>query len=171
MASQQLGQIDLITFHYNMRLLLYNVSVNGGVELAAVAAAVVIGLFALWIIVSVPVWIAAKILTLGKARFTRAMLVTAIGPIVYAIVFFLSAALLTLTFGGKTLLIALSFVIAFVAWIGVFKKGFMTGWLRALGIAVLATIVFAIVGVLITLILRAFVPDTPSITPFPLQGA
>jgi hypothetical protein len=144
---------------------------SGSAGLVAVAAAVIVGLFALWIIVSIPVWIAAKVLTLGKARFTRAMLVTAVGPIVYAIVFFVTAALLTFTFGERSLLIALSFVIAFVAWIGVFKKGFDTGWIRALGIAVLATIVFAIVGVVITLILHAFVPSAPPITPFPLQGA
>jgi hypothetical protein len=39
-------------------------------EIAIVAAAVIIGLIALWIIVTIPVWIAAKVLTLGRAKFT-----------------------------------------------------------------------------------------------------
>ncbi len=142
-----------------------------GTELAAVAIAVIIGLLVLWIIVSIPVWIAAKILTRGRARFTRAMLVTAMGPIVYAIVFFILAAVLSVAFGESGWLVTISFVIAFIAWVGVFKKGFETGWLRALGIAILATAVFAVIGVIITLVIQAFVPQAPPITPFPLQQA
>lgn len=140
-------------------------------EIAAVAAAVIIGLIALWIIVTIPVWIAAKILTLGKAKFTRAMLVTAVGPIVYAIVFFLSAAILTVAFGDTAIPAVIAFIIAFIAWIGVFKKGFDTGWIRALAIAILAIIVFAVIGVIITLVMQAIVPGTPPITPIPLQQA
>lgn len=142
-----------------------------GGEVVAVVLAVLIGLLVLWVIVSIPVWIAAKILTLGKAKFTRAMLVTAAGPVVYAIVFFVSAAVLSVAFGESGWLVALAFLIAFIAWIGVFKKGFDTGWLRALGIAILATVVFAIIGVIVTLIIQAVVPGAPPITPFPLQQA
>ena len=140
-------------------------------EIAAFAAAFIIGLIALWIIVSIPVWIAAKILTLGKAKFTRAMLVTAVGPIVYAIVFFVIAGVLTLAIGDPTIPAIIAFVIAFIAWIGVFKKGFDTGWLRAVAIAILAIIVFAVIGLILTLIIQAIVPGTPPITPIPLQQA
>jgi hypothetical protein len=143
----------------------------GGAEIAAIAAAVIVGLLVLWITVSIPVWISAKVLTLGRAKFTRAMLVTAVGPAVYAIVFFISAAVLTATFGETTALVAASFVIAFIAWIAVFKKGFDTGWLRALAIAILATIVFAVIGFIITLVIQVFVPQAPPITPFPMQQA
>ena len=143
--------------------------VYSGAQLAIVTAAVIVALLVLWIIVSIPVWIAAKILTLGRAKFTRAMLVTAVGPIVYAVVFFLSTLILTITFGERGLLIVLSFIIAFIAWIGVFKKGFETGWLRALAIAILGIIVFSVMGILITLVMQMFVPSAPPITPFPLQ--
>jgi hypothetical protein len=143
----------------------------GGAEIAAVIAAVIIGLLVVWITVSIPVWISAKVLTLGRAKFARAMLVTAVGPAVYAIVLFISAAVLSATFGQTSALVAASFVIAFIAWIAVFKKGFDTGWLRALAIAILATIVFAVIGVIITLVIQAFVPQAPPITPFPLQQA
>jgi hypothetical protein len=143
-----------------------------GAEIVAVVVAVLIGLLVLWILVSIPVWIAAKILTLGRAKFTRAMLVTAVGPIVYAIVFLISTAVLSLAFGSDGgWLVVLAFFLAFVAWIGVFKKGFDTGWLRALGIAVLATIVFAVIGIIVTLIIQAIVPGAPPISPFPLQQA
>ena len=145
---------------------------QGGTGIALTAAAVIIGLIVLWVIVSIPVWIAAKLLTLGRAKFTRAMLVTAVGPIIYAIVFFISATLLTVAIGDLTLPVIIAFIVAFVAWIWVFKKGFDTGWLRALGIAFLAVIVFAVIGVLISLVIQAIVPQAPPITtPIPLQQA
>ena len=150
-------------------LLLQQLLLQGGTEIAIIAAAVILGLIALWIIVTIPVWIAAKILTLGRAKFTRAMLVTAIGPIVYAIVFFISAAVLTVALGDPTIPAIIAFILAFVAWIGVFKKGFDTGWIRALAIAILATVVFAVIGIIITLIIQAIVPGAPPITPIPLQ--
>lgn len=142
-----------------------------GGELVAVVLAVLIGLLVLWVLVSIPVWIAAKVLTLGKARFTRAMLVTAVGPVVYAVVFFVSMAVLSVAFGESGLLVAVAFLIAFVAWIGVFKKGFETGWLRAFAIAVLATIVFAVIGIIITIVIQSIVPGAPPITPIPLHQA
>lgn len=140
---------------------------QGGTEIAVIAASVIIGLLMLWIIVSVPVWIAAKILTRGRVKFSRAMLVTALGPIIYAIVFFVFAALLTAIVGDPTVPLIIGFIVAFLAWIGVFKKGFDTGWLRALGIAILAIIVFAVIGLIISLIIQLIVPEAPPITPIP----
>lgn len=134
---------------------------------AAAVFALLLGLLILWIIVSIPVWLAAKILTVGKARFTRAMLVTAVGPIIYAAVFIISGAVLALTVGEQFAVAALSFIIAFIAWIGVFKWGFETGWLRALGIAILATVLFIVFGIIVTIALQTVVPDVPPITPFP----
>jgi hypothetical protein len=142
-----------------------------GGEVVAIVLAVIIGLVALWILVSIPVWIAAKILTLGRAKFTRAMLVTAVGPIVYAVVFLASTAILSIAFGESSWLPIVALAIAFIAWIGVFKKGFDTGWLRALGIAILATVVFTIISIIVTLIIWAIVPNAPPITPIPLQQA
>jgi hypothetical protein len=152
-------------------VLLQQLLLQASTEIAIIAAAVVVGLIAMWIIVTIPVWIAAKILTLGKAKFTRAMLVTAIGSIVYAIVFFISVAVLTVALGSQTIPAILAFILAFIAWIGVFKKGFDTGWIRALAIAILATVVFAVIGIVITLIIQAIVPGAPPITPIPLQRA
>ena len=140
---------------------------QGATEIAVIAASVIIGLLVLWIIVSIPVWIAAKILTRGRVKFSRAMLVTALGPIIYAIVFFLFAALLTAIVGDSTVPIITGFILAFIAWIGVFKKGFDTGWLRALGIAILAIIVFAVIGLIISFLIQLIVPEAPPVTPIP----
>jgi len=140
---------------------------QGATEIAVIAASVIIGLLVLWIIVSIPVWIAAKILTRGRVKFGRAMLVTALGPIIYAIVFFLFTALLTAIVGDSTVPIITGVIVAFIAWIGVFKKGFDTGWLRALGIAILAIIVFAVIGLIISFLIQLIVPEAPPITPIP----
>lgn len=142
---------------------------QGGTEIVVIAAAVIIGLLVLWIIVSIPVWVAAKILAMGRVSFSRAMLVTALGPIVSAVVFFIFAALLTAIVGDTTLPVIIGLIVAFVAWIGVFKRGFHTGWLRALGIAMLAVIVFAVIGFIISLLMQIIVPEAPPITPIPLQ--
>jgi hypothetical protein len=142
---------------------------QGGTEIVVIAAAVIIGLLVLWIIVSIPVWVAAKILAMGRVSFSRAMLVTALGPIVSVVVFFIFAALLTAIVGDPTLPVIIGLIVAFVAWIGVFKRGFHTGWLRALGIAMLAVIVFAVIGFIISLLMQIIVPEAPPITPIPLQ--
>ena len=55
-----------------------------------------------------------------------------------------------MTVGEQFAVAALSFIIAFIAWIGVFKWGFETGWLRALGIAILATALFIVLGIYFT---------------------
>ncbi len=142
---------------------------QGGTEIVVIAAAVIIGLLVLWIIVSIPVWVAAKILAMGRVSFSRAMLVTALGPIVSVVVFFIFAALLTAIVGDPTLPVIIGLIVAFVAWIGVFKRGFHTGWLRALGIAMLAVILFAVIGFIISLLMQVIVPEAPPITPIPLQ--
>ncbi len=141
-------------------------------DFVLVATMMLISLLILWVIISIPVWVSAKILTLGRVKFTRAMLVTALGPVVYAVVFFTFTALLTAIVGESALPAFIGFIVAFIAWIGVFKKGFHTGWFRALGIAILAIIVFVVMGFILSLILQALVPGAPPITaPITLQQA
>jgi len=124
----------------------------------------IISLVIIWAIVSIPVWISAKILTSGRARFARAMLVTAAGPIVYALVLIISTRLLSLAIENRSsLIMSVGLVLAFLAWIYVFKTGFETGWIRGAGIALLAIIVFVIIGVVIASFTHLFVPITPPI--------
>jgi hypothetical protein len=126
----------------------------------------IVSLVIIWAIISVPIWISAKILTSGRARFGRAMLVTAIGPIVYALVLIISTSFVSLALGNRlSLIMLLGVVLAFLAWIYVFKRGFETGWIRAAAIAVLAIIVFVVIGVVIALVTHVFVRNMPPIIP------
>jgi hypothetical protein len=125
----------------------------------------------LWAIVSIPVWISAKVMKAKQAKFTRAMLVTAFGPIIYGIVFFVSTRILSsvLLFRSGNSVNTIAIVIAFIAWIYVFKRGFGTGWIRALGISVAAIVIFVIIGIIIFFAATQFIshiqpqpsPQTP----------
>lgn len=111
----------------------------------------VIGLVILWAVISIPVWLAAKLVTGGKASLGSAMAATLLGPIVYVIVLFAADLLLGVFIGGSAFF--WGFLLAFLAWLGVYKAVFDTGWLGALGIAVLAVIVFIILAGLLGILL------------------
>jgi hypothetical protein len=118
---------------------------------------IIVGLIILWIIVSVPAYIAGKIVTAGRSTFGEAMLATLFGPIVYAIVlvgvsFFLGAII-----GSWAYVLAL--VLALIAWIGVYKSTFRTGWLGAIAIGILAAIIFIILGMIIAALFHVTIPE------------
>ncbi len=116
----------------------------------------IVGLIILWIIVSIPVYIAGKIVTGGESTLGDAMLATLFGPIIYTITLFLVDFVLGALIGSGAYIWAL--VIAFFAWIGVFKASFKTGWLGAFAIAILAVLVFAAISILFGLLLGIMVP-------------
>lgn len=104
----------------------------------------IIALLIIWAIVSLPVYIVAKIVTGGKATLGQAMGATLLGPIVFAIVSFFAAAILALLGGIPAS--ALATLLAFVAWLWLYKSIFRTGWIQALFIAILATLLFVAIG-------------------------
>jgi hypothetical protein len=106
-----------------------------------------IGLIILWIIVSIPVWLAGKVATEGKATFGDALLATLAGPIVYIVVSFLVDLFLGELIGSTALVFG--YILALVAWIWGFKASFQTGWLQAVLIAVLAWIIFILLSILV----------------------
>ena len=95
----------------------------------------IIGLIILWIIVSIPVWLAGKAVTGGKATFGDAMIATLFGPIVYAITIFVVGYFLGAAIGSSAYIIAL--ILALIAWIWVYKASFRTSWLGGIAIAIL----------------------------------
>ncbi len=117
---------------------------------------IILILLLMWIIVSIPVYIAAKIVTGGKATFGRAMLATLLGPIVYGIVLLLATIFLGPLVGPYALLLAL--ILAFIAWLWVYKSSFKTGWLQALGIALLAIIIMVVIGLILAVFFGAILP-------------
>jgi len=72
---------------------------------------------------------------------------------------------------GSATITSLGLVIAFVAWIYVFRRGFETGWIKAVGIALFAIVVFVFMGIVIALVTHVLVPNVPPIiTTQPLQS-
>ena len=116
-----------------------------------------VALIVLWIVVSLPVYAAAKIVTSGKATLGEAMAATLGGAIVYVIVLvgldlFLSAAIGH--FAG-----VIAFIVAFIAWLAVYRASFETSWLGAIGIAVLAAIVIIIVNFFLIALFGVAIPS------------
>jgi len=107
----------------------------------------IVGLMVFWMIVSIPVYIAGKIVTGGKSSLWNAMAATLLGPTVYVIVLFIADFFLGAIMGNNAYIWA--FILAFVAWLWVYKSVFKTGWLGAIGISIIAVIVFVVVNVLL----------------------
>jgi hypothetical protein len=116
----------------------------------------IIGLIILWIIVSIPVWLAGKAVTGGKATFGEAMLATLFGPIVYAVTLVVVDFLLGGVIGSAGYIIAL--ILAFIGWIWVYKASFKTGWLGGIAIAILAVIIFAVISIVFGALFGLIVP-------------
>jgi hypothetical protein len=118
----------------------------------------IIGLIILWIIVSIPVWLAGKAVTGGKATFGDAMIATLFGPIVYAVTLIIVGYFLGTLIGSTAYIIAL--ILALIAWIWVYKASFRTGWLGGIGIAILAWILFVVISIIFGALFHVAVPGT-----------
>ena len=116
----------------------------------------IIGLIILWIIVSIPVWLAGKAVTGGKATFGDAMIATLFGPIVYAVTLIIVDYFLGALIGSTAYIIAL--ILAFIAWIWVYKASFKTGWLGGIAIAILAVIIYAVISIIFGAVFGLVVP-------------
>ena len=118
----------------------------------------IIGLIILWIVVSIPVWLAGKAVTGGKATFGDAMIATLFGPIVYAVTLIIVGYFLGALIGSTAYIIAL--ILALIAWIWVYKASFRTGWLGGIGIAILAWIIFVVISIIFGALFHVAVPGT-----------
>jgi hypothetical protein len=105
-----------------------------------------VGLLILWIIVSIPVYAAGKLVTAGRADFGQALGATLGGGLVYFLVFYGVAFFLGALLGPTAATFAL--ILALIAWVSVYKASFSTSWLGALGIVVVAWAVLVILNLL-----------------------
>ena len=121
----------------------------------------VIGLLVLWVVVSIPVYFAGKMVKGGQAHFGEAMTATLGGMIVYYIVYFVVAIALAAVIGSPAGPVAL--FLGFLAWLAVFRGTFRTSWLGALGIVVLAWIMLMVIDLLLV---AAFGVTFPNFYPF-----
>jgi len=120
------------------------------VQLIIAIIALIIG----WVIISIPLWLAAKVLTGGKATMGAAMLGMLLGGIVFVIVY-VATFLVTNTFTSSGTAVIVAAIISFLAFLGLYKILFDVGWLRALAIAILAVIFAVIILFLFGIILAA----------------
>lgn len=92
------------------------------------------------IIVAPVLWIAGRLIAgKGKARFTDAIWIVVLGVVLGVIVsFFLSGLVASL--------------VMFIVWLFLIKHFFDCGWIKAFAIAILAVIIFIIIGVILALI-------------------
>jgi hypothetical protein len=120
---------------------------------------VIVALIVAWIMDSIPVYIAGKIVAKENATFGKAMLATLLGPIVYVIILVATDFVLGGLLG--TTGYVLGIILALIAWIGVYKAMFKTGWLRAFAVAILALVVFVVMLLIIGFFLGAFLPFVP----------
>ena len=116
----------------------------------------IVGLIILWIIVSIPAYLAGKVVTSGRSTFGEAMVATLFGPIVYAVTLFVADYFLGAIIGGIAYVFAL--ILAFIAWVWVFKASFRTGWLAGLGIAIITVIVFWILSIILGSLFGSIIP-------------
>ena len=96
---------------------------------------------------SIPVWLAGKAVTGGKATSGDAMLATLAGPIVYFIVSFLVGFFFSAIVGSVAFVFG--YILALIAWIWVFKASFQTGWIQAILIALLAWVIYIVLSIVI----------------------
>lgn len=116
----------------------------------------IVALIILWIVVSIPVYFAAKIITEGHAHFGQAMGATLLGAVVYFIVLFVVEFFLGALLGYAA--VVLAFVLAVLAWLAVYRNAFNTGWIRALGIVIIAWVILFVMDVILIAIFGVSIP-------------
>ncbi len=116
---------------------------------------ILIALIIIWIIISLPVYLAAKIVKGPKATLGRAMVATLLGPIIFVLVIGFSSVLLA-ELGVASFFLPVA--IAFLAFLGVYKSLFKTGWLGAFGIAIVATVILAVAFLILSSSLLSSIP-------------
>lgn len=121
----------------------------------------IVGLIILWVVVSIPVYFAGKLVKGGGANLGEAMAATLGGVVVYYIVFFVVAYALGAVIGPSAGVLAL--LVGLLAWLAVFRGSFRTSWLGAVGIVVLAWIILLIFDFFL---LAAFGVRFPDFFPF-----
>ena len=117
----------------------------------------IVGLAVLWVVVSVPVYFAAKLVKGERAGFGDALGATLGGIIVYWIVFLVVAYALGAVIGPSAEVFAL--ILGVLAWLAVFRKTFRTSWFGAVGIVVLAWLILIVLDVILVAIFGVKFPD------------
>jgi hypothetical protein len=112
-------------------------------DLVIIAGALVV----IWIIASIPAYVAGKMVTGGKATFGEAMGATLGGVVVYGITVVVVAFFLGAVIGPTAIVWAA--ILGFIAFLGVYRAAFRTGWLGAFAIAVVSVVVVLVINLIV----------------------
>ena len=115
-----------------------------------------VGLLVLWVVVSIPVYFAGKMINKGNAHMGQAMGATLGGIVVYFIVLYGVAFLLGALLGPSAAI--LGSILAVIAWLAVYRASFATNWIRALGIVVVAWLILLVLDFLLVALLGISIP-------------
>lgn len=112
-------------------------------------------LLLVWVIISFPLYLAARVVTDGRVSLGAAMLGTLLGSFVFYGVYYLSSRISS-AFLDRPWSLLLSTIIALLAFLALYKFLFRTTWGKALLIAVLAVVITLIVAILLLSIVVLF---------------
>jgi len=107
-----------------------------------------ISLIVLWVVVSIPVYVSGELITGGKADFGSAMGATLGGALAYIVILWGGTFFLAPILGASALTI--SFGLALLVWLGVYRASFDTGWLQALAIVLVGWLVLLVIDAVLT---------------------
>jgi len=116
----------------------------------------IVALVILWVVISIPVYFAGKMINEGKARFGQAMGATLGGELAYFIVLYGVVFFLGPILGTTADLLGL--VLALIVWLAVYRASFDTSWARALGIVVVAWLVLFVLDALLVAFVGVSIP-------------
>lgn len=116
-----------------------------------------VGLVILWILVSIPAYVAGKVVTGGRATIGEAMTATLGGAIVYFVVLISVSFFLGSVIGPSAGAFAL--LLALLAWLAVYRAAFETSWFGALAIAILAVVVTFLLVLIVGALFGHSAPD------------
>jgi hypothetical protein len=116
-----------------------------------------IGLVLLWVIVSIPVYFAGRMITSGKSSFGQAMGATLGGGLVYFIVYYGVSIFLGAVLGSSASAFAL--ILGLIAWLAVYRGVFDTGWLGAVGIVIVGWVILLVLDLFLVALFGVSFPN------------
>lgn len=117
----------------------------------------VVALVILWAVISIPVYVAGKLVTEGKASFGDAMGATLGGGLAYLIILWGGTFFLSAIMASSTALV-ISFILALIVWVAVYGASFDTSWLGGLAIAIVGFGVLIIADIVLVSLFGVAIP-------------
>lgn len=122
------------------------------IEIGLITFKHLFSLIAGWIVASLTLFIAGKVVAGREATLKEAFLIALVGPFLVTFSWYFSVYFIHPLIG---------LFIAFIVWIGVIKSFFGVGWLAAIAIALLASFLLLVVALISALLLGITLFLTP----------